>query len=219
MKKTTIAILVTLGLGTATLLACPAGGNDQRGGAHKNGMQKIMKQLDPSDEQRAQLQTLKESRQNMMQAKRTSCKENRKSMRGQMKPDMTKFMTANTFDKDAFKQEMHKKFEAKRAMMENKKTTMMEYRANNMEKMFNILTPEQRIKWIELSKNQTVKKQKNKQQQKNKGKSDHIVIKGKPHISAVIHKAENIEITQPDPAGGDNHKGPGQEPGIKISIA
>ncbi len=165
MKKLTTAALLTLGLGTA-LFACPAGGNDQRGGEHKNGMQKIMKQLDLSSEQREQLKTLKESRKNMMQAKRKSCKEDRKAMKGQMKPDMSKFMTANTFDKDAFKQEMHKKFEAKRAMMETKKTTMMEYRANNMEKMFNILTPEQRIKWIELSK-----KQKNQKQKNQKGKN------------------------------------------------
>lgn len=162
MKKTTIAILVTLGLGTATLLAC--GGPGHKGGPFgepRGGMFKVMKQLDLSSEQREQLQTLKESRKNMMQAKRKSCTENRNAMRAQMKPDMSKFMTANTFDKDAFKQEMHKKFEAKRAMMENKKTTMMEYRANNMEKMFNILTPEQRIKWIELSKKQKNQKQKN----------------------------------------------------------
>jgi len=75
----------------------------------------------------------------MMQAKKELCKENRNSMKQQMTPELSKFMTANTFDKDAFKQEMHKKFEAKRAMMDNKKTTMMEYRANNMERMFNIL--------------------------------------------------------------------------------
>lgn len=160
MKKLTTAALLTLGLGTA-LFACPAGGNGDRGGMHKNGMQKMMKQLDLTSEQKGQLKTLRESRKNMMQAKRESCKEDRKSMRGQMRPDMNKFMTANTFDKDAFKQEMHKKFEAKRAMMENKKTTMMEFKANNMEKMFNILTPEQRIKWIELSKNQKNQKQKN----------------------------------------------------------
>ena len=153
MKKLTTAILVTLGLGTA-LFACPAGGDDHRGSAYKNSMKKIMKQLDLTSEQKEQMRALKESRKEMMQAKRKSCDENRKSMRAQMKPDLSKFMTANSFNKEAFKQEMQKKFEAKRAMKEKRKVAMMEQRADHMEKMFNILTPEQRIKWIELSKEQ-----------------------------------------------------------------
>ncbi len=153
MKKLTTAVLLTLGLGTV-LFACPAGWAEKRGGAYKDRMQSIMKQLDLSSEQKEQLKTLRESRKNMMKAKRKEFKENRKAMRGQMKPDMSKFMTANTFDKEAFKKEMHQKFEAKRAMKENRKTAMLENRANRMEQMFNILTPEQRIKWIELSKQQ-----------------------------------------------------------------
>jgi len=153
MKKLTTAVLVTLGLGTA-LFACPAGGDGKRGGEYRNGMKMIMKQLDLSSQQKEQLKILRESRKEMMQAKRKACKEDRQAMKGQIKPDMNKFMTANSFDKKAFKHEMQKKFEAKRAMKENRKMAMMESRAENMEKVFNILTPEQRIKWIELSKQQ-----------------------------------------------------------------
>lgn len=153
MKKATTAVLLTLGLGTALVFACPAGG-DKRGGPDRNGMKQIMKQLDLSSEQKDQLKTLRVSRKDMMKDKRKSCKEDRKAMRQQMKPDLNTFMTANTFDKKAFKQEMQKKFEAKRTMRENKRMAMLETRADHMEKMFNILTPEQRIKWIELSKQQ-----------------------------------------------------------------
>ncbi len=159
MKKLTTAVLVTLGLGTA-LFACPAGG-DKRGGAYKDRMQNVMKQLDLSSEQKEQMKTLRESRKNVMQAKRKEMKESRKGMREQMRPDMNKFMTANTFDKEAFKQEMKKKHEVRLANREKRQEAMLESRADSMEKMFKILTPEQRTKWIELSKQQKNQKGKN----------------------------------------------------------
>lgn len=152
MKKLT-AVLLTLGLGTA-LYACPAGGDRFKGGPDKGRMHKIMKQLDLSSEQKEQLQSLREARKEMMQAKRKSCKADKEKRRAQMRPDLSKFMTANSFDKEAFKQEMKKKYEARRAQKEKRKAAMLESRADHMEKMFNILTPEQRIKWIELSKQQ-----------------------------------------------------------------
>ena len=148
MKKVTKALLLTLGVSTA-LMACPAGGK-KFGGEGREGMRQIMQQLDLTDKQKEELKTLRESRKEIMQAK----KEHRRNMRQQMKPDMSTFMTANSFDKEAFKKEMQKKFEAKRAMREQRQASMMEVRADHMEKMFNILTPEQRIKWIELSKEQ-----------------------------------------------------------------
>lgn len=153
MKKLTTAALLTLGLGTA-LFACPAGGDGSRGGMHKDGMYKIMKQLDLSAEQRDQMKALKKEGKSQMQASMKEMKENRKAIRTTMKPDLSTFMTANKFDKEAFKKQMNDKFEAKRQMMESKKSEMLERRAERMEKVFNILTPEQRIKWIELSKQQ-----------------------------------------------------------------
>ena len=155
MKKTTIAILATLGLGTATLLAC--GGPGHKGGPfgeHRSGMSKVMKQLDLTSEQKDQMKVLKQERKDHMQTKMKEMKENRKSMMAGMKPDLSTFMTANNFDKEAFRKQMNNKFEAKRQMMESRKSVMLEKRAEGMEKMFNILTPEQRIKWIELSKKQ-----------------------------------------------------------------
>jgi protein CpxP len=155
MKKVTTAVLLTLGISTA-LLACPGGGK-KFGGESRDGMKQVMKQLDLSAEQKGQLKNLRETRKEMMQAK----KEHRRNMRQEMKPDMSKFMTANSFDKEAFKKEMQKKFEAKRAMREQRQASMMEVRADHMEKMFNILTPEQRKKWIELSQQQKNRKGKN----------------------------------------------------------
>ncbi|CAA6811460.1 MAG: Unknown protein [uncultured Sulfurovum sp.] len=154
MKKTTRAILLTLGLGTATLLAF-GGCAGHKGDKHRDGMMKVVKQLDLTSEQKSALKTLKKERKAEREAKREAMKENRKAMRAEMKPDMSQFMTAESFDKAAFKAHMTKKFDAKRKMMESKKETRLEKRAEGMEKVFNILTPEQRTKWIALSKETT----------------------------------------------------------------
>lgn len=151
MKKTALAILLTLGLGTATAMACGGPGH-YKDGKHKDGMMKMLKQLDLTSDQKSALKTLREANKAERKAKMQEMKENRKQMRASMRPDMSGFMTADTFDKEAFKAQMTQKFEARRQMMESKKATMLEKRAANMEKIFNILTPEQRIKWIELSK-------------------------------------------------------------------
>lgn len=153
MKKTAIALLVTLGLGT-TLFAFGPGGH--RGGpfAGKQHMEifKLVKELDLTSEQETALKLVKESQRAQMREKIEAFKKDRGDMMKQMKPDMNLFMSADSFDKAAFKQEMKKKFEARRKVMETKGAEMLENRASGMEKVFNILTPEQRIKWIELSK-------------------------------------------------------------------
>ncbi len=153
MTKTTIALLVTLGLGS-TLFAFGPGGHCK--GSFAEGPRadtfKLVRKLDLTSEQKTALKSVKESHRSQMQKKRKTFKKDRKSMRGQMKPDMNLFMSADSFDKESFKQEMTKKFEARRKVMEIKKVEMLESRASGMEKVFNILTPEQRIKWIELSK-------------------------------------------------------------------
>ncbi len=153
MKKTTLAILLTLGLGTATLLAC-GGPKGHKGGDRGDRMMKMVKQLDLNATQKSELKAMREAAKAERKIKREERKANRKNMQGQMKPDMGQFMTADHFDKEAFKAQMNQNFEAKRAMMEGKKATMLERRADKMEKVFNVLTPEQRIKWIELSKQQ-----------------------------------------------------------------
>ena len=153
LKKTTTVLLVTFGLGTALFAFGPGG---HRGGpfAGKQNMEifKLVKKLDLSSEQEAALKTVKESQRAQMREKMESFKKDRESMMKQMKPDMSLFMSADSFDKEAFKSEMKKKFEARRKVMETKGAEMLENRASGIEKVFNILTPEQRIKWIELSK-------------------------------------------------------------------
>lgn len=151
MKKTALAILLTLGLGTVAAIACGGPGH-HKGGKHKDQMMKVVKQLDLTSDQKSALKTLRKANKAERKTKMKAMKENRKQMRESMKPDMSQFMTADSFDKEAFKTQMNQKFEAKRQMMEGKKAAMLEKRATNMEKVFNILTPEQRIKWIELSK-------------------------------------------------------------------
>lgn len=159
MKKTAITLLITLGLGTALFAFGPGGGKcGGPFGERKGGMFTTMKQLDLSSEQRDAMKEIMKSRKNEMQAKRKEMQENRKEMMQGMRPDLSTFMTADKFDKVAFKAHMEQKFEAKRKMMQTKKDEMLEKRATGMEKMFNILTPEQRTKWIELSKEKQIEK-------------------------------------------------------------
>lgn len=179
MKKTTLVVLLTLGLGTASLLAY-GGPDGQKGenckyhedGQYKNHkskdgefkhhrgdrMMNIVSQLDLTDTQKNELKVMRDAAKSERKVKREERKANRENMQGTMKPDMAQFMTAEKFDKDAFKVQMTQKLEARHAMMEEKRAgmlerraDMLERRADRMEKVFNILTPEQRIKWIELS--------------------------------------------------------------------
>lgn len=156
MKKTTAALLLTLGLGTATLFAYGGadGQNMQQCKHHTegkfkhhrgDGMMKTLQELNLSDTQKMQLKQIRQEQKAQRQA-------NKQAMQARMKPDMAQFMSADKFDKEAYKAQMTQRFEAKRAMMEAKREQMLEKRAEKMEKIFMILTPEQRIKWIELSK-------------------------------------------------------------------
>lgn len=157
MKKTTIALLATLGLSTALFAFGPGGhkcGHGPFGAEHRGGLFKLVKQLDLTSEQKDTLKALKKSRKDMMQAKREEMKEKRQEMHQQNRPDMSTFMSAKSFDKEAFKAEVNKKIEAMHKKMEAKKDDMLEKRAEMMQKIFNVLTPEQRVKLIELSKKQ-----------------------------------------------------------------
>jgi protein CpxP len=151
MKKTTIALLLTVGLGTALFAFGPGGHGCGPNGGH-GSIYKVIKELDLTSKQKEALKKLKSSNRDEM---KSTMKEMRKNMRANMqnmKPDLSTFMTADSFDKEAFKEQMNGKFEEKRKKMEEKKEQMLEKKATSMEQIFNILTPEQRIKWIELSK-------------------------------------------------------------------
>lgn len=113
---------------------------------------KLVKELDLTKEQETVLKSVKESQRAKIREGWKAFKKDRGNMSKPMQSDMNLYMSADNFDKEAFKEEMKKKFEARRKVMETRGADMLENRASSMEKVFNILTPEQRIKWIELSK-------------------------------------------------------------------
>jgi len=122
-------------------------------GMHENrgGMYMLLKQVNLTAEQKKEFKALRTSRKAMREEYKEASKNKRKSMMKNMQMNMATFMTAKTFDKMAFKEVMKKRFEVMRKVMEKRKEAMMERRANDMEKVFNILSVEQRVKLIELS--------------------------------------------------------------------
>jgi len=155
MKKTTIAVLVILGLG---MLACTTDAPSKHGhskhkhGHHKGGLQKLVMQLDLTDAQKTQFKALRATKKTRMMAKRKEYRAKNKHMKHSKRGDMSKFMSANYFDKAAFKAQMNKRFERKSQKMKKAKEARLERKAEDMQKVFNILTAEQRLKLIELSK-------------------------------------------------------------------
>ena len=152
-KRAIITLLVTLGLGTTLFAFGPFGhkGGPFAGQQHIE-IFKLVNELDLSSEQETELKLIKKSQRAQMREKMEAFRAEREDMMKQMKPDMDLFMSSDSFDKVAFKEEMKKKFEERRKVMQTRGAEMLENRASGMEKVFNILTPEQRIKWIELSK-------------------------------------------------------------------
>jgi len=104
-------------------------GKHHRGGHH---FKKIMKQLDLTSEQKSALKALKKQ-------KRETMKANREAMKTEKKAVLANAVTANGFDKNAFIEGARAGFEKKIVM-----------KADHMESMMNILTPEQRTKFVEL---------------------------------------------------------------------
>ena len=179
MKKLTAVAVVVLGLSTAAFACGGQGGGCgmkqqkgmdcqkhmgeqkqgmgcqkhmgmQKGGEKKHKMFAIIKRLNLSDEQMAKL---KEIRQSKMQSHRALKLEKRAAKASGMNGmDISKFMTAEKFDKDAFRAILTKKMEEKRAKMQKIKTAKINTKVDTMEKLFNLLTPEQRVALIEQSK-------------------------------------------------------------------
>ncbi|SFZ99057.1 Periplasmic protein related to spheroblast formation [hydrothermal vent metagenome] len=163
MKKTTVVALATIGLTTGLFaygMNGNCGGNGMgnghgkhmkgHGGMHRGngGMLSYVKQLDLTTEQKVKLMDLRESQKE----KRMGMRKNHKDLKMSMKADMSKFMTAEKFDKAAFIAQRDKKIEEMQKQREATRSARLENRANMMEKVFNILTPQQREKLIQLSK-------------------------------------------------------------------
>lgn len=99
-------------------------------GKHDN-MRQIMQELNLTDEQKA---TLKADRQAM----RETMKAKRATMKGASR-GMSQFVTVNGVDRNAMI-----------AQATERATNMANMRADRIEKLMSILTPEQKIKFVEL---------------------------------------------------------------------
>lgn len=167
MKKTVIAMVTAVGL-SSTLMAMGPGMQGSQGskgmhsckhikGKHhkkRDEIHKTLQQLDLTEAQKKELQALRETQRAERQANRKKMQERREARRAKrdQKPDLGRFMSAEKFDKEAFKVVMQERMEKRLRMKKERRERMMEKRAENMEKIFHILTPEQREKWIQLSK-------------------------------------------------------------------
>jgi Spy/CpxP family protein refolding chaperone len=111
------------------------------------------RQLDLTKDQRQKIRDVFKAER---QAKRTERKakrgerKKRGGMFGQLNPEA--FMSADHFDKSAFEKAVQDQAARRKADREAKRQSRLKQRAEFLEKIFNILTPEQRVKWIELSK-------------------------------------------------------------------
>ncbi len=99
---------------------------------HKSPMMKIFKELDLTQEQRATLKAHRKATKMQRKAEREKMFKERK---------IERFVTVDGFDREAFIQ----------SATQNSKR-MIEMRADKFETMIGVLTPEQRLKLIELLK-------------------------------------------------------------------
>jgi len=153
MKKTTIVLLTVVSLSTAAFSFGPSShGHGPFAGEHKGGLYKLVKQLDLTSEQKDELSKLRDARKVAMQKNKIMYQDKKQELMKSIKPDISTFMTADSFDKEAFKEEMTKRSKERVNMMKQRIAGMIEKRVEGMEKVFTILTPEQRVKLIELSK-------------------------------------------------------------------
>ena len=167
MKKTVIAMIATVGL-SSTLMAMGPGMQESQGskgmhackhmkGKHhkkRGDIYRTLQQLDLTAAQQKELQSLRETQRAERKAKRKKMQEKReaRSAKRDQKADLGRFMSAEKFDKEAFKVVMQERMERRLRVKKERREQRMEKRAENMEKIFHILTPLQREKWIQLSK-------------------------------------------------------------------
>lgn len=106
---------------------------------------KIISDLDLSDAQKKQIKAIVSKQKELMKKERQALKEQRDM------PDVSKFMTITKFDKEAFKKTIVEKHKQRKQKMQQREEARLNHRADTLEKVFAILTPEQRTKLIALS--------------------------------------------------------------------
>lgn len=139
-----LTIIAITGLaGTVAANACPSNGQNkqmcekqemcQKNKGHRGDMKEIFQKLDLTDAQKSVMKENRQAMRGQMKVKRSQ----RKGKRGMA--NMSEFVSANGFDKQAFIAKATQRSQA-----------MIEMRANRFEKTMNILTPEQRVKLVTL---------------------------------------------------------------------
>ena len=121
---------------------------------HRRGfMRRMGRALNLTSEQREQFRELFKAERQAKKAEHKAHHRHGKKqggMFGALNPET--FMSADHFDKEAFTKAVENQAQQRRAERQAKRRSRVEHRAAFMEKIFNILTPEQRVKWIELAK-------------------------------------------------------------------
>ena len=125
--------------------------------ATQNRMFAIINKLNLTDEQKAKIKDIRKSKranQKAYKLEKKAYKLQRRAakIRKMGVMDLSKFMTVDKFDKEAFRAILTKKAEARKAKIQEMKTARINAKVDNMEKVFNLLTPEQRVELIEKSK-------------------------------------------------------------------
>jgi len=150
------------------------GQNMQRGHHGQKGqrghrapmMKRMMSQLDLTDAQKTEIQQImREGRQHMKGQKgmagqgmkgqgkmQGQGKGMHRGQRGRLGLDASQFMSKESFDKEAFKKAMQAKWQKQDELRQQRRAARLDRMADRMEKIFKVLTPEQREKLIELSK-------------------------------------------------------------------
>ena len=162
-KRAIIATLVGVGLVSVLVAGKPMFDSEGDYGYHKCMQGKHMKhhgkrdghpykifkqirsELDLSDAQKKQIKSIFVEQKEMMKKERQAMREKRAM------PNASKFMTTEKFDKEAFKKVMQEKYKQREQKMQQRGEKRLNQRADTLEKVFAILTPEQRTKLIALS--------------------------------------------------------------------
>jgi Spy/CpxP family protein refolding chaperone len=161
MKKLLLALFVIAGLSVGSVAQeMPSEGMKGEGKKmmhHKKkkrtGLYKYLKDLNLTSEQKSQLKAFRDKHKGEMMKRKGEFLAKKHAHKAQ-ELNFATFMSKDSFDTVAFKKEMRTRFETMRKMMEERRESMIEARAKSMENLFNILTPAQRAKLLELSKKQ-----------------------------------------------------------------
>ncbi len=154
MKKVIVGFFVLLGLSVLVFAfsGCKSGGYYGKSGGYygKNNVFKLVRKLDLSDEQEDKMHDLKKDYFSDKKSRKEFKKRFRKGFN--QNDDIAKFFSEDKFDKEAFKTNAKEKSAQRKKDFDKIIEKKIEKRADNMEKIFNILNAEQRAKLVELSK-------------------------------------------------------------------